>query len=251
MSQLWQPGESRDLQLYWQVEQAIEEDYPVELTLRDSSGRQQAVWKGGLTGGRFPTHLWQTGDIIRDPWTLTLPANVPPGEYKLTLRLGDEPVQKLLSLQVGGRPRLFQPPPLDLPLTTFFGEAIQLLGLRGPVTSFSELELSPGRPLTLGLIWQAEQPIEDNYTITAQLLNQQQQVIAQRDAAPMAGAAPTSSWAAGEVIVDEVTLEIPEEVGPGPHQLLLALYQFQTGERLRLPNGADHLTIPVQIEAKQ
>jgi hypothetical protein len=89
--------------------------------------------------------------------------------------------------------------------------------------------------------------VDRDYVVTVQLLDGQQQVLAQRDNVPLAGAAPTTSWAAGEVLVDRISLDIPPDVGAGPHQLLIALYHLETGERLRLPNDADHLTIPVVI----
>jgi hypothetical protein len=62
---------------------------------------------------------------------------------------------------------------------------------------------------------------------------------------PLNGAAPTSSWTPGEIITDDLTLEVPPDAAPGPYSLLLAFYQPETGQRLRLPNQADHLTIPV------
>ncbi|MCB0162890.1 MAG: hypothetical protein KDI79_01615, partial [Anaerolineae bacterium] len=82
-----------------------------------------------------------------------------------------------------------------------------------------------------------------------QLLDAEQQVIAQRDGMPLDGNAPTTTWATGEIVVDPITLDIPANIGREPHQLLLALYRVETGERLTLPNGDDHFTIPVTINS--
>jgi hypothetical protein len=220
--------------------------WPVRLTLEDKAGLVRAEWAGAPAGGLFPTQLWQAGDIIRDPWTLTLPPYVPPGEYRLRLRLGDGKALFLTTVPVEGRPRSFDVPALDLPLEAQFGPAIALLGLQAPLNQ-SAVALTPGQTLSLALVWRSLDLVDTDYTITVQLLDRQNQVRAQRDAAPLDGAAPTTSWAVGEVVLDEVMLQIPAEVGPEPHRLLVALYRPETGERLLLSDGRDHVEIPVVL----
>ena len=65
---------------------------------------------------------------------------------------------------------------------------------------------------------------------------------------PLNGTAPTTTWAAGEIVPDELVLEIPDDPGAAPHSLLLALYEVTSGRRLLLPNGTDHLSMPVVIK---
>ncbi len=216
------------------------------MTLEDETGLVRAEWAGAPAGGRFPTYLWQAGDIIRDPWTLTLPPYVPPGEYQLRLRLGEGEALLLTTVPVEGRLRSFDVPSLDLPLEAQFGPAITLLGLQAPLNQ-SAVAVRPGQTLSLALVWRSLDLIDTDYTITVQLLDGQNQVRAQRDAAPLDGAAPTTSWAVGEVVLDEVMLQPPAEVGPGPHRLLIALYHPETGERLLLSDGRDHVEIPVVL----
>jgi hypothetical protein len=49
---------------------------------------------------------------------------------------------------------------------------------------------------------------------------------------------------AGEALASTYTLALPEDVAPGQYQLLLGVYEWDTGERLRpqsargLPSGA-------------
>lgn len=244
----WQPGENRSITLFWQARQTISKSYPIKLALIDTANTVRAEWMGLPVGGRFPTDQWQAGDVIRDPLNLTLPAYAPPGDYRLTARLGPTPPIELLSLSVGGRPRLFEPPPLDIPVKARFGENIELLGLRhAPTTDQETILIEPGQPLTFDLVWRADDLIETDYTLTVQLLDNQQQVRAQRDSMPLAGAAPTSSWAVGEILPETITLVIPAEIGDGPYNLLIAFYHFETGARLLLPDGLDHFTIPVKL----
>jgi hypothetical protein len=249
----WQPGQEQTLTLYWQANQNVTQNYPVTLALGDTNGDTRAEWTGLPTGGHFPTEQWQAGDIIRDAWRLTLPPHTPPGEYTLTAKLGHEARIDLLTVAATGRPRLFEPPQVGLELKAHFGESIDLLGLNAPGLESTALKIVSGRPLPLELIWQAAHLVGADYTLTVQLLDGQSQVIAQTDTIPLNGTAPTTSWAVGEVLIDRVTLDIPPETGSAPHQLLIALYRAETGERLLLPafadrpNGADHLTIPVEI----
>jgi hypothetical protein len=246
VNQSWPPGQERELTLFWQANQAISQNYPITLALVDAGWVVRAEWSGLPARGRFPTDQWQAGDLVRDPWRLSLPAYVPPGQYQLTARLGEIPAVPLLSLSVEGRPRLFEPPPLDIALNTHFGDSIELLGLRQiPGGATSAVAIIPGQPLTLELAWYAQQLIETDYTLTIQLLDGQHRLQAQRDSMPLNGTAPTSSWAVGEVVLDPITLDIPAEITPGPYELLIAFYHFETGQRLPLPDGSDHLTIPV------
>ena len=52
---------------------------------------------------------------------------------------------------------------------------------------------------------------------------------AQRDSQPLNGGNPTSSWVDGEVIVDEIPLQVSEEAAPGSYRLLFGLYDAQAG----------------------
>ncbi|MCB0164089.1 MAG: glycosyltransferase family 39 protein, partial [Anaerolineae bacterium] len=170
----WQPGETREMVLYWQAEQTISTDYFVSLLLVDADGTTRARWESLPAAGNFTTARWQAGDLIRDPWRLTLPANVPPGDYRLDVRLRTEPPVTLFTVSIDGRPRLFEPPPLDLATYTQFGEAIELLGLRQAHIQPPALIVTPGQPLDLELVWQAEKLVDVDYTLTAQLLDAEQ-----------------------------------------------------------------------------
>jgi hypothetical protein len=53
----------------------------------------------------------------------------------------------------------------------------------------------------------------------------------QSDTQPEAGNAPTSSWLADQVIVDEHYLNVKMETPPGEYLLLTGLYDAQSGYR--------------------
>lgn len=246
----WKPGQDRELVLYWLAEQPIARSYAVNLALVDRGGIIRAEWSGSPAGGRFPTDRWQPGEVVRDPWRLTLPPHVPPGEYRLTVSVGGEAAITLAQVSVEGRPRQFELPALDLPQRARFGDAIELAGIQAPLEG-PAIIAGPGQALQLALIWRATGLPAADYTVTVQLIDGQGQVQAQQDQMPQNGNAPTTSWATGEVIRDDVSLSIPANAGSGPHRLLVALYRPETGQRLPLTggpfDGQDHLEIPVTL----
>lgn len=74
----------------WDVRGRPAADYQVFLHLLDSSGKRVAqidIAPGG--GGGRPTSIWQPGEQIAVPLQLPLPANLPSGEYQLTMGVYD------------------------------------------------------------------------------------------------------------------------------------------------------------------
>ena len=79
--------------------------------------------------------------------------------------------------------------------------------------------------------------VTTRYKVFVQLLDVNRQVAAQRDAMPLAGARPTTSWLPGEVLTDAYVLEVPAGLAC-PCELIAGLYDPLTGARLTLA-GAD------------
>lgn len=71
------------LNLYWQTTAPLSENYTVFNQLLDSQGRFVAGWDSQPLAGHFPTSDWPSNEIITDVVRLPLPANLPPGEYRL------------------------------------------------------------------------------------------------------------------------------------------------------------------------
>ncbi|MCB0210390.1 MAG: hypothetical protein KDJ52_13720, partial [Anaerolineae bacterium] len=135
--------------------------------------------------------------------------------------------------------RQFESPALAHRLDANFGDQIRLLGYR---------ELTPLKKqsttvaITLG--WQARSPAE-NWVRFVQLIGPDGLVYGQYDSAPDNGLYPTSLWQPGEVVVDPVAFPILSERPPGDYILHIGLYQPDTGERLLLNSGGDHITVSV------
>lgn len=231
------PGAVIPLALYWRALQKTGEDYTVRLTLQGKGPGQFAEWESMPVNGRYPTRSWQSGEVVRDPWRLRLPASLPGGLYKLELALvGEDGRQEgrlaLGELTVEGREHAFtldRPPAVTQPAR--LGQAIRFLGydLEGGLTGE---KLMPGQSLRVTLSWQAEATPDQNYTVFVQLLDGSNQVYAQHDGQPGGGALITTTWAPGEYVRDEHRLALPPDLPPGEYRLIAGMYLPDSGERL-------------------
>jgi hypothetical protein len=82
------------------------------------------------------------------------------------------------------------------------------------------------------IYWQTTQPVDGDYTIFVQLLNDQNEFITGYDTQPMNGNYPTSRWQTGEVVIEQIDLSLPADIATGDYRLVTGMYDFQAGQRL-------------------
>ncbi|MGE5602601.1 MAG: glycosyltransferase family 39 protein [Nitrososphaerales archaeon] len=106
--------------------------------------------------------------------------------------------------------------------------------------------LSPaaGEVTQLQLRWRADEPPTRRYKVFLQLLDPRNQVIAQRDAEPAGESRPTTTWQAGETVLDNHGVLIPPGTPPGSYRRIVGMYDAETFERLKLPDGSDFISLP-------
>jgi hypothetical protein len=94
------PGESVTLTLYWQAAAPLETNYTIFTHLLDA---QENMLINADHAPPKPTQGWVSGEIIADPVTLTIPANLPSGDYALEIGLYDaaDPAFERLPLATG------------------------------------------------------------------------------------------------------------------------------------------------------
>lgn len=97
-------------------------------------------------------------------------------------------------------------------------------------------EVTSGEPFAVELHWRAERSPAADLAVSVQLLNSQNQVVAQHDGAA-GGSRPTTSWQPGEEIADRHALFTPIGAPPGRYTLNLVLYDPPTGARLSTSEG--------------
>jgi hypothetical protein len=99
--------------------------------------------------------------------------------------------------------------------------------------------------LGVTIAWQAQASHLPDYTVFVQILEAEtNERMAGVDTPPLKGEWPTSRWVKDEVVVDEYLVAIPPGFPPGYYQVIAGLYQPETGQRLTLPDGQDHWTLP-------
>jgi hypothetical protein len=81
------PGQTLRLQLYWLAQQRPAEDYTVFVHLLDGAGQLVAQQDNPPVRGTRPTSTWEPGAVIVDPYDLSIPGDVAPGEVTLMVGL--------------------------------------------------------------------------------------------------------------------------------------------------------------------
>ncbi len=109
--------------------------------------------------------------------------------------------------------------------------------------------LKPGDELKLTLFWQVDAPIEVDFTVFVQLVDAQNNILAQWDGRPQQGFYRTIYWQPGERVIDRHVVPLPPNLPPGRYDILAGLYELETGLRLQILDEAgqfkrDHVRIP-------
>ncbi len=245
------PGDRMTLSLWWQTQEPLSKNLAVMVGI----GQGEQAWPLSepqpLGGASYPTPDWPAGAVVRTFVDLRLPAAVETGDYNLGLRLLDiesgAPLTDWImgSIQVTGRTRNFEIPPMIHAVGADFGEQVTLLGY--------DLDLSPneeGGTARLILYWQAQKEMETAYKVFVHLLDADGTIIAQVDREPQAGVTPTTGWLADEVVTDEIEMPVTE-IMAATQSIAVGLYDPLTGERLSTLDAAgvvvgDRVLIPVR-----
>jgi len=169
-------------------------------------------------GGRLVVLLW--GDAESDPERLIERA-LSAQAYKA----GDTWITTVRLAWYGTGPAASEP---DQPLEAHFGEGIRLIGSDLPDT-----EWTPGDIVPLTLFWETDVTPEERLKVFVHLIDGAGTLVAQADAEPRAGFAPTVTWQPGEIVVDRYGVQLPTDLVPGRYTLLTGMYRF-SGERLSI-----------------
>jgi hypothetical protein len=112
------------------------------------------------------------------------------------------------------------------------GGQIRLLGYRLPPEA-----PTPGAAYPVGLAWQALSAPPEDYIQFVHLLNADGDLVAQHDGPPLGGAYNTSAWQPGEIVQEQVKLNLPLGLPPGKYTLAAGMYRYPSLERLSVDEG--------------
>ncbi|MGE5140591.1 MAG: hypothetical protein ACM3JD_14080, partial [Rudaea sp.] len=101
----------------------------------------------------------------------------------------------------------------------------------------------PGRVLGLDFSWVVLNQPAGNYKVFVHLLDSGGGIVSQRDSEPSAGFRPTSSWLEGETIADRLGILIRPGTPPGNYTLVMGVYRPESGTRLPVSGGGDHIEL--------
>jgi hypothetical protein len=236
-----EPGETISLTVVWQALEPPAASYTAFAHLVDSEGQGWAGDDHQPYDGAYPTTKWGTGEMVRDSFLLPLPEDAPPGLYDVEVGWYDAASQERLpvGLQTAFRLAVLpvgweQETPALEPLGIRFGESVTLEGF--------DWQVDPGA-VNLTLRWSTDDYLDKDYTVFVHLIEPSAggQLLAQADAAPMAGRWPTSLWLPGVPLDDRHTIPLPEDLMPGSYEVVVGLYDPETGARLLLPDSSNAL----------
>jgi hypothetical protein len=151
---------------------------------------------------------------------------------------------RLGSIKTTGRAHVFDPASGDVSPEAFFGDAMQLLSDR-----LEPAQARANEKMTVHLRWRSTAGMQQAYKVFAHVLDTAgEHVVAQRDAEPQDGQAPTTSWVVGEVIDDQYVIALPANLTAGEYPVEIGVYDARTGDRLRLPNGDTRVILSARLQ---
>jgi hypothetical protein len=86
---------------YWQAKEPVDKSYNVFVHVFDSQGGLQGQVDSPPVSGRYPTFLWQPGQVVVDNHVVNLPSDAPTGTYRVAVGMYDEATQERLSVLDG------------------------------------------------------------------------------------------------------------------------------------------------------
>jgi hypothetical protein len=225
-------GPSSHLELTWQILGTTGLQERIFLQVLDSQGNP--ISQQELKPISRKMYRWRDDGLIVEQHPLHLPQDLSGGLYFVRLGFFDPKTDtRLPAFNSNGQPLgdefiagpLFvsgaseQPLQPERQLSAKLGDNFELLGYSVK---------SGEQAVTVTLFWKTVASTETNFTIFLQLLDDQNQVIAQVDTQPLANVYPTSRWQSGEIVFDQFTLPAPV----GGHRLITGMYDVATGQRL-------------------
>jgi hypothetical protein len=218
---------------------------PIATPGRDLQARLQLLHESGAVAAErivppiradYPTTAWQPGCPLRAPLRIRIPAELRGGRYTVGLSLldGDTPTQEAVValglVEVREPMRSYTPPAFEFAVGAEFGDVAELVGWT--LTSDQ-----------VTLVWRALGANAQDYTVFVHSLASDDTILVQSDSPPAGGARTTTTWVAGEYIMDTHVLAL----SGGPVRLRIGLYEPSTGVRLTTDAGAEFVILTAEL----
>lgn len=227
--------DDRQVVLFWEAIQPLDEDYRVSLVLRDTAGQSWGQWDGRPSAYLYPTNRWRVGQIVFGRTELVPLPGTPPGDYGLEVGVytEDDPVGLDL-LDAAGAPQgtraMLGAVRLSVPAVTAqevgaahparieMGDGLALLGW-----DLDRYEVQPGDRLLLTVFWSVEaQPQGDD--AVRLLVTDAAGRLLDAGTFPLTNHwHPTSTWLPGQAWRGQMSFRMPIHAEPGEARLAVQL----------------------------
>jgi hypothetical protein len=235
IDQRYLPGDSVPVTLYWRVIAPSVQNNSLYLTFVDLDGTGIGKVDSYPGGGRLLTSRWEVGTLYSDTYEIVIDAEAS-GRYPLRLQVGwwhyptetviipldnnDVPLDSVM-LNAGAFVSVDTLPDVR-DFTSIeavqFSNVIRLSGYNY-IPEFNELLLH----------WESTGNLGEDYTVFAQVLDAENNVIGQGDAPPTL---PTHYWQPGEQFVTRHLIYYPETPPAGEYRLIVGWYRPSDFARL-------------------
>ena len=245
-------GESVSPVFYWKALARMDRSYALFIHLLGRGGQVVGRLDTIPYGGRYSTLLWEPGEVFRDGYEVAISQDAVPslGTVIVGFYPWGEPSSRLPAYSVEGQPtgdhfglvpiKIAPAKPLSYTpqysLQVSFAGRIALIGYDLPRET-----IKAGETLRLTLYFQGQEEVDEDYTVLVHLLDEESQIVAQRDSQPQSGNYPTSVWDVGEMVKDDYELQVRPDTPPGRYHLEVGLYLLATGHRLPAFDGGKRL----------
>ena len=179
----------------------------------------------------WPSHQWQTNELVRAEYAVQLSPFVAGGPYALQMGLaGEETAVDLGPVTIAPLPRNFRPASPQQAADVTWHNLLLLTGYDVQTTSHA---------LTLTLHWQARERPSTSYKLFVHVAEATTgNIITQADLIPGNWTYPTNWWETGEYVCE--TLTFPD-LPSGEYEIWLGWYEPESGQRLVTTEGEDRV----------
>jgi 4-amino-4-deoxy-L-arabinose transferase-like glycosyltransferase len=233
-------GDELPITLTWRARQILTRNYTLYIKAFGENNELIAATDTYPGFGMFQTALWQPNQLIVDRYRLRVrPATHMPVLAQVVVGFYEKDGPALPPFNREGQ-RIVRPVVARVKVSS--AQPVTYQPRQSMDANFANQITLRGYELNttgITLYWQAQQALNDDYTVFIHALDQAGQLIAQRDAQPRSGMYPTSAWGPHEIVKDDHALTWP----PQTARIAVGLYKQPTGERLPLTSGGDAVTI--------
>jgi 4-amino-4-deoxy-L-arabinose transferase-like glycosyltransferase len=138
---------------------------------------------------------------------------------------------RLATYGVGPLPR--EP---SVSLDVLFGEGMALEG-----SALLDDTFVPGEIVPVTLFWEALRDVETWYKVSVQMLDGEGHLVSQVDTVPGDGLWPTTSWRAGDSLIDRYGVRVPSKAPSGSYSLIVVVYDAADGRRLSVERPTERV----------